>query len=333
MRAVRTGLALLALAGIVILAGCGADPAFTSGKVYLADKNYDKAIEQLKIAIKNAPVDWRPHMYLGMAYADTDELEKAHDEFFGALDLAQDDPAKEAVENALTHYWLVYDKEGERNIDAAQFELAIGEFEKAIVIDPRKADAYINLGYALHMSNEYDRAVEVFEAALDRAPDNPVLKENLVNVYETKAGELAAIGDYDNALRYFGKIEGVNPDYLDLYYNIGLMHYQNKDYREGLSYFTKHLEKSPDDEEVLYRVFLAHWALAKDMEDSGMEDAALDEHSASIEPLQHLIDLNDKELTYHRALARVLAKLGREDEAMHELKIIEELLKGDTEGE
>ncbi len=330
MKVVRTALALVALAGIVVLAGCGADPAFTSGKVYLADQNYDKAIEQLGISIRNSPQAWEPHMYLGMAYADTDELEMAHDEFFAALDLALDAAAKEKVENAITHYWLVYDKEGERNIDATKYIDAIDQFQKAIVIDPRKVDAYINLGYAYHMSDDLDKAVEEFEKALEYDPGNEVLVENLVSVYENQAGNFASLGDYENALRYFGKIEGLAPNTVDLFYNIGLMHYQNKDYREGLKYFAKHLDASPEDEEVLYRVFLAHWALAKNLEEDGMEEAALDEHSAALDPLEQLIDLNDKELTYHRALARVLAKLGREDEAMHELKIIEELLKGDS---
>jgi len=329
MSVVRAAVALVALAGLVVFVGCGADPAFTSGKVYLADKNYEKAIEQLQISIRNSDGAWQPHMYLGMAYADTDELEMAHDEFFAALDLAPDQKAVDEVENAISFYWLEYDKEGERLLDAAKFEDAIVECERAIIDDPRKPDAYINLGYALHMGGDLDRAVEVFEQALERAPGNEVLIENLVSVYETKAGSLASLGDYANALRYFEKIERIQPTYPDLYYNIGLMHYQQKAYRDGLRYFDKHLAERPDDEEVLYRVFLAHWALAKEMDESGQDEAALDEHEAAVGPLERLIDLNDQELTYHRALARVYVKLGREDEAMHELNIVEQLLKGE----
>ncbi len=39
MSRVRTALALAALLSLALLAGCGADPAFTAGKVYLADTN------------------------------------------------------------------------------------------------------------------------------------------------------------------------------------------------------------------------------------------------------------------------------------------------------
>ncbi len=331
MYVVRTAAVLVALAAIVLLAGCGADPAFTSGKVYLGQQNYEKAVEQLKIAIRNKPADWQPHLYLGMAYADTGELQMAHDEFFAALELAEDESSKEKVENTITHCWLVYDKQGEHFNEAAKFEDAIAEFEKALVIDPRKPDAYINLGYALHMSMQYDRAVEVFEKALEYDPGNEILIENLVSVYETKGGNLAALGDVQGALVYFEKIEVIAAGTPDLAYNIAQMHYQLKDYRESLRYYGKQLEIDDEDEDVLYRVFLCYWALGKDLKADGQEDLAKDEYAAALEPLQRLVELDASSITYHRALMRVYNQLGQEDEALLELRTIEELLQSGEE--
>jgi tetratricopeptide (TPR) repeat protein len=331
MNVVRTAAALTALAAVLMLAGCGADPAFTSGKVYLSQENYEKAIEQLKFAIRNNPDAWEPHMWLGRAYADTDELEMAHDEFFTALELALDEKSKEQVEDTITYYWLIYDKQGEQYNEAAKFEDAIAEFEKALLIDPRKADAYINLGYALHMSMQTDRALEVFEQALEYAPGNEVLVENLVSVYETKAGNLAALGDYANALVYFEKIARVAPDTPDLDYNMALMNYQLKDYREALKYYHKQLEADEEDEDVLYRVFLCYWALGGELKDAGQEDLAKDEYGSAVAPLTKLVELDDSNVTYHRALMRVYNELGQEDEAIVELRRIEELLQSGGE--
>jgi tetratricopeptide (TPR) repeat protein len=329
MYVARTVVLTAVLVAAVMLAGCGSDPAFTSGKVYLGQQNYEKAIEQLQLAIRNSPSAWAPHLYLGMAYADTEELEMAHDEFFTALDLAQNDKDKETVENEITRYWLVYDKEGERLNEAAKFPEAIDEFRKAIVIDDRKADAYINLGYALHMSSQYDEAVEVFETALKYSPDNPVLKENLINVYETKAGNLAAVGDYEQALLNFEKIEAIDPNYQDLMYNIALMHYQMKEYRDALAYYAKALENAPDDKDVLYREFLCYWALAGELNELGQTDLAKDEYSSALVPLLKLVELDDGNITYHRALMRVYNELGQENEALVEVRKIEQLLAGE----
>jgi tetratricopeptide (TPR) repeat protein len=331
MKRARLACALVALAAVVLLAGCGADPAFTSGKVYLGQENYAKAIEQLTLAIRNDPSAWEPHMWLGKAYADTDELEMAHDEFFTALDLAQDEKSRQQAEDMITNYWLVYYKQGEQFNEAAKFEDAIAEFEKAIVIDSRKPDAYINMGFAYHMSGQYDRAVEFFEQAYEYAPDNEILIENLVNTYEAQGGNLAATGDYEGALVYFEKIVRIAPDTPDLNYNMALMSYQLKDYREALKYYGKQLELDPADEDVLYRIFLCHWALGNDLKDGGQEDLAKDEFRAAVEPLTALVELDDTNVTYHRALMRVYNELGQEDEALVELRRIEELLQGGGE--
>jgi len=331
MKRARLASALVVLAVVVFLGGCGADPAFTSGKVYLSQENYPKAVEQLTLAIRNNPEAWEPHMWLGRAYADTDDLEMAHDEFFTALDLAQDEESKEKVEDTITYYWLVYDKQGEQYNEAAKFEDAIAEFEKALVIDARKADAYINLGYALHMSMQTDRALEVFEQAFEYAPDNDVLIENLVSVYETKAGNLAATGDYQNALMFFEKIAVVAPDTPDLHYNMALMSYQLKDYREALKYYGRQLELDEDDEDVIYRMFLCYWALGNELKDSGQEDLAKDEYAGAVPHLTKLTELDPTNVTYHRALMRVYNELGLEDEALTELRMIEALLQSGGE--
>ncbi len=329
MHVARTVILTAALVAVVMLVGCGSDPAFTSGKVYLGQQNYDKAIEQLQEAIRNNPNGWQPHLFLGMAYADTEELEMAHDEFFTALDLAQTDKDKETVENEITRYWLIYDKQGEQYNEAAKFTDAIAEFEKALVIDDRKADAYINMGYALHMSNQYDKAVEVFEKALEYSPDNEVLIENLIQVYVTKAGNLAAEGDFEQALLYFEKIEAIAPDYQDLYYNIALMHYQMKNYRDALVYYQKQLDSDPEDKDVLYRMFLCYWALASELKGQGQDDLASDEYSSALVPLLKLVELDDGNITYHRALMRVYNELGQENEALLEVRKIEQILAGE----
>ena len=152
-----------------------------------------------------------------------------------------------------------------------------------------------------------------------------------VSLLESKAGRLAAYGQNADALEVFRDILELEPNTPDIHYNIGLMHYQLLDYREAIASFQQHLTLYPDDEEVLYRVFLAHWGIAKDLEDAGQADMARPEHEASIPVLQELLSMNFGEVVYHRALARVYEKLGMVDEAQHEQEVAERMTSDGSE--
>ncbi len=329
MSVARTAVAILALAAIVFLAGCGVpDAAFTSGKVYVQQENYPKAIENFQIAIRNNEAAWEPHMWLGKAYADTDELQMAHDEFFTAFELAgEDQKALDVIDNTITSYWQKFQQEGNLLNSASKFMDAVAEFEKAIVIDPRKPDAYANLGYAYHMNMDYDKAVEAFESALGLAPDNEDLVGNLVSVYDSKAGNMAALGDLEGALRYYEKIEGIAPDTKDINYNLAEAHYGLKDYREAIASYERSLVVDGEDEYVLYRIFLCYWGITKKLESDGVPELAVPELQSALNPLERLAEINPEDLSTHRALARVYNKLGMNEEAMLELGIVEELLQ------
>jgi tetratricopeptide (TPR) repeat protein len=108
------------------------------------------------------------------------------------------------------------------------------------------------------------------------------------------------------------------------------MQYQMKNYTEALKYYRKQLTISPEDQDVVYRIFLCHWALAGQLKEGGQTDLAADEFRACLEPLGKLVELDDTNVTYHRALMRVYNELGQENEALVELRKIEELLTGAT---
>jgi tetratricopeptide (TPR) repeat protein len=325
MTVMKGALALVALVAVVALTGCGADPAFTSGKVYLADKNYEDAIEQLTLAIENAPQNWEPHMFLGSAYAETDDLEKAHEEMFLALELAPDEAAREQAENMIGYYWQQYNKQGMQYIDAAKYDEAIKEYEKAVLIDPRKPDALTGLGVAYQSLGEYDEAVEYFTMAYDAAPENETIQENLLTVYDNKARSLGAASQFDEAISYYRKIQEIQPDYPELDFNIGYMYYQMRDYETAIDYYERYLVGNPEDEDVLRMTYYAHYQMGESLWDSD-EMAATAHYEEAIDALNRLVALGD-DVSYHRTLAKIYNTLGREEEAMLEVEQMRMLLE------
>ncbi len=325
MTVMKGALALLALVAVVALSGCGADPAFTSGKVYLADENYDDAIEQLTLAIENAPQNWEPHMYLGSAYAETDQLEKAHDELFLALELAPDEEARSQAENMIGYYWQQYNKQGMQYVDAAKYEEAIAQYEKAITIDPRKPDALTGLGVAYQSLGEYDQAIEFFEQAYEAAPENETIQENLLTVYDSKARSLGSAGEYEEAISYYEQIEDIQPDYPELDFNIGYMYYQMRDYETAIGYYEDYLIDNPLDDDVLRMTYYAHFQMGESLWETD-QVAATEYYESAIDALNRLVAIED-DVSYHRTLAKIYNTLGREEEAMLEVEQMRMLLE------
>ncbi|MBD3367492.1 MAG: tetratricopeptide repeat protein [Candidatus Eisenbacteria bacterium] len=325
MSLMKGALALIALVAIVALSGCGADPAFTSGKVYLADKNYEDAIEQLTLAIENAPDNWEPRMYLGSAYAETGELEMAHDELFQALELAPDEGAESQVENMISYYWQQHNKQGMQYVDAAKYDEAIKEYEKAITIDPRKPDALTGLGVAYQSLGEYDEAIEYFEMAYESAPENETIQENLLTVYDNKARSLGSASQYEEAISYYEQIQEIAPDYPELDFNIGYMHYQMRDYATAIDYYEDYLVENPEDEDVLRMTYYAHFQMGESLWETD-QMAATEHYEEAIGALNRLVAIED-DVSYHRTLAKIYNTLGREEEAMLEVEQMRMLLE------
>jgi tetratricopeptide (TPR) repeat protein len=325
MNAGRTVLAIFTLVALVAIAGCGADPAFTSGKVYLQQQDYPNAIKQLKTAIKNNPADWEPHVWLGRTYAETGELELAGEEFHTALDLAPDEKASSEAENAIAFYSQKFRNEGNNFMDADQYDQAVAEYEKAIIIDPNHPDSRVGLGAAYQDLGDFDAAIEQYELAYELRPDVPAIKDYLLQAYDVKAGSLDALKDYQGALEYYQKIQKIDPDYPNIDYNLGYMQYLLEHWEMAIKYLEKHLVKEPDDTDALQRTYYSYWKLADQMWDTDPE-LATEYYDKVITALYKLIDEEDT-VTYHRLLARIFAKLGREDESQAELEQVRILLE------
>ena len=332
MNKARTAVALLALAAFVLLAGCGGDPAFTSGKVYLQQKDYANAVKQLKVAIKNSPDAWEPHMWLGRTYAETDELQLASEHLFTALDRAPDEKAASECRNAISFYTQMYRNEGNSKMEAAQYEMALIEYEKALVIDPENASSLVNLGAAYQNLGDHDAAIDSYERAQALEPENESILEYLLDAYSYKAASLASPGieDYPGAIDYYGRIEKVAPDFPDLMFNLGNMHYLSEHWRKAIDYFDRHLEGDPEDTDALSRVYYSYWKLAEQIWDLD-EVLATEYYEKVIEAVQKLIETDDT-VSYHRMLQRIYLKLDRPEEAQAELDMIRVLLEtGDSQ--
>jgi tetratricopeptide (TPR) repeat protein len=132
---------------------------------------------------------------------------------------------------------------GTVHLQKGEYDLAISEFNKALEINPRDANAYYNRGLAYWHEGKFDQAILDYSKAIEI---NPGLAEAYINrgsAYSKKKQYDQAISDYDKALER-------NPNLEVAYNNRGLAYLNTKRYDQAISDFNKALEIDPKDAEA-----------------------------------------------------------------------------------
>jgi len=122
-------------------------------------------------------------------------------------------------------------------------EQAISDFNKALEIDPRDADAYINRGIAYQREGKYEQAISDFNEAIEIDPKDADAYILRGHAYAHKGYCGQAISDdSEQAISDFNKALEINPRDEDTYINRGLTYAEKGQYDQAISDYTKALE-------------------------------------------------------------------------------------------
>ena len=124
-----------------------------------------------------------------------------------------------------------------------------GQFEKVItLLEPHKADKkndsalfFNELGVAYRRAGRLSEAIQAYQSALSRDPENPVITKNLGDTLYLKK-------EYPQAVEQYQKILRSNPRFQQAHSSLGLAYYQMQKYREALDEFEIVLKLDPKDE-------------------------------------------------------------------------------------
>jgi len=143
---------------------------------------------------------------------------------------------------ALEHYHLAGDYAAQ-----GQMNLAIGEYTKAIIIDPEYAPAYSDRGVAYRRIGDLEQAIADFDQAIALDPDFAFAYSNrglvfaqkgdldraiadfdqaiglaqYVNVYLARADVYVEKGDFDRAINDYSQAIALDPEYAFAYSIVG----------------------------------------------------------------------------------------------------------------
>lgn len=157
-----------------------------------------QALEEFQEVLKMDPNNAAALRGLGYAYLQERDFQHAGEYFRRAAEHNSQDPR--------VHYYhaMLMSQEGGHARDRmAEMKK---ELEAAIALDPKLADAYSMLGFALSSSGEPEKGLETMKKAVELAPRNEVYQFNLANLY-------LATGKVDEAIAVFRSLAGSgNPE-------------------------------------------------------------------------------------------------------------------------
>jgi tetratricopeptide (TPR) repeat protein len=161
--------------------------------------------------------------------------------------------------------------------------------------DEKIIDKLMGKGTSFYYSDEYDKALSFFEAAINIKPD---FKE----AWYGKGGVLAALGRHEEAIETYNKAIEINPDYFYAWFNKGNALIRLSRYGDALKAYDKAIEIKPDDHEAWYN--------------KGITLAGLDRNEEALEAYNKAIEIKpDDHKTWYKK-GNTLCNVGRHDEAI-----------------
>jgi tetratricopeptide (TPR) repeat protein len=186
-----------------LLAFCLSIPAFADARDECENARGETAIEmacgKLIDSAGNNPADlFNAHATAGVAYRDSGLEDHAISEYNEAIAI---DP-NNAIVRVLRGQAF--------NKAHAHLRESVGDFSKAIEIDPKFVSAYIGRGSARHALNENDEALRDLAMAIALDPTS-------VASYLTRAFLYYDLGEFDEAIAGFTQTIGLDPSLDEAY--------------------------------------------------------------------------------------------------------------------
>ena len=187
---------------------------------------------------------------------------------------------------------------------------ALVQYQKALEINPRYADAHYNMGSLLARQGEDEEAAVQFMESLRIKPDKKEAHNDL-GVILNKHGRIR------EAVFHFTEAIHIDPNYGEAYFNLGTFLFQHGKYGEAVSYFSEALRINPSNAGT-------HNSLAASLAATGkIEEAIIHYHQA--------LKINKDYTDAHYNLGSLLCRLGRPKEAITQYNEVLRLQPSDAE--
>jgi tetratricopeptide (TPR) repeat protein len=175
----------------------------------LFERGYaDQSEMFFELARRDAPSSAEPYYGLGSVYLEQQKNERARENFQRAAKLPANYPG--TLPRAWNNLGIVAAREGNT-------EQAIGDFRRALEIDPDFLIALVNIGNAYRRQKRWQEAKGVLERAIELSPEDADANYGLGMVF-------AELNDTDRAYDRLLKALAARPDFAEALNNLGVLY-------------------------------------------------------------------------------------------------------------
>lgn len=216
-----------------------------------AIRYYTKAIDSGELSPHDTGMAYKAR---ALSYHDTGNEDKALSDFAQASKLLPGDPDiyynraqilqargdKAAADKDMALAAQGFAQRGNAYIDADQYDAAIADLSKALLLAPQSQDLYILRGLAYKLQGSLQKATDDYSRAIELNPEDPLAYMNRGNALLKSKQYGMALMDYDKAIE-------LNPQYGDAYFNRAAAYEMIQEYQKAVEDYTKAIKLNPKD--------------------------------------------------------------------------------------
>ena len=245
--------------------------------LYIAQGLNTMAIGQYNKLLAKNPNDIEIINYKAAAYEAQKDYKNALAQYKAILAIKPDDNnAKNAIADIIANkftpeqkydYMMLEANSNPQNYDlqyAYAYEMhkqkkyndAITYYKRAMALNPKKQENYINIAQIYTLQNDYQSALDILNQGIAQIPYGAELLTQKDNILKSQAGQTyeTASKMYEGA-NYKGALENylkINPQTPEVQLAIANCYYELKDYSNAVAYYEKVLQKDSKNQDVLY---------------------------------------------------------------------------------
>ncbi len=245
---------------------CGSTE-ITSAKLYIQQKNYDKAIEVLQKEITKNPKSDEGYYLLGFVQGEQGDFEGMVDSYDKSLAISKN--FEKNINDSRKYFWAQAYNRGvslyqrgvkSGDVDSAKiyYDKSIADFNSALKIEPDSADTYKNLAFVYLSKGDNEAAVQPLKELIAREQSLDGYKF-LGEIYYVTGTNLKSQGSETEAVAEFNKSievleEGLKkyPDDPEMLVTLSTAYIGAGRGTEAIDKYKKLVEAKPEDKNIRY---------------------------------------------------------------------------------